>query len=446
MRLFAMLSGYGATVPNVQYVATFPFSEQTANTDPNEVSFAWLATLPATTCGLVVTAGVSTFIICGTFSYRYVLLVKAKLAEEVGLLREGKNKKRFMIEMIMANLAGISGGMIAGVPYESYVQWTARFLGYVAVFSLSFLGMCETLTKSEDEDYIFLSEVLDHLQRIHPQYKSAVNAFLQNNELTPAVAAEFSEKIFTLAITIESQRRALTLESQTAVPGFFIEYSVEHLRRQSRIKKVDNTLSALVIGTGGIIYAQTGFDGMNIILNGLLSNIPWAGKLAFSITLGLPLVLFDYFTCRVLQGTLAELFPDIRNDKYAIPKLTALLGLNAANACWYYALAVTLVKNDSIYDFFIGTPAGKLIFPIAAYLTCYFMGVNGLAPMMFLRINKTNPQLDDVIKSFKFDAIPAATLRGLKQHQFWRKEPALPQQLQLSDLSSPSSKINAVIN
>lgn len=409
----ATLAGYGSAVPNVQYSATFPYSKETENTMPTDVSFSWLSNLsPGSMFGAIYN-GVGTIIVSGTFGYRYTCIAAERFVEE---FRHRRHTKRFKTAVATALLSGLGGGAIASGPFVGALAWGARLLGFTVTSCLSFLGTYDLSIKLSDEDYAFKLKVLDHLRRLRPEYQKEIQALLDGQELNEETLKIFLNKLFDLAVEKELQREALEL-------SLCREWSSREVSIHYGRTIGDYTLSGTLTGICSFVYLDMGFNGTNALTLNHLDSLPVPAKIVIGVPAGLPLMLFVFFTVKLFESPMVEIFPEIKDNPKELCKAIALIAASDANAKWYYGMARMVAKNSELFAFLATSTFGQTIFPWAGYLVCLTMGVNGLAPMVFPpKINKQNPTLKDVIKTIEVTSVPPELLQSLAKHSFFMKE------------------------
>lgn len=405
--------GFGSSVSNALYAIRFATGTPATKTISFNLSPARIAA--------GVFTGITTEWVSGSFGCRYVQIAMLKIQEEVYHFRHRINTKRFITETTMSFLAAITGGAIAGGAYTGEWQWAGRLLGFGMIFSLSFLGLCELIIKLTDKNYAFQLTIIDHLKRMSPRYHSQVNELLQNKELNKETLPEFLTKVFTLAKTTEDEN---LFRNQKISEAFFREKTLSEYKKEKICKIVDFGIASIFTGFCSFMYMQGGFLGTNIILNNLLDDISNIAKICIGASVGFPLAIFIFFNVTVLNSPIVELYPEIKNDFWAMLKMLSLIVLNAGNATWYYGLAEKTADNENIFSGALDSTLGHDIFPIITYLTCFILGMNGLTPTIIpIQINTKHPQLEDVIKYLKLNFSPTV-MEGLRKHScFKRDEP-----------------------
>ena len=399
----AAIAGFGSAIPNISYaVAT------ALKISPTDVSFA-----VAFKNASAAFATLGTGLVSGFFGMRYSKLAAYTIVDEIH--QSKKHPIRFITESIMAFNAALAGGTISGDPYSGVIQWGARALGFTVVGSLSFMGMCNYIKKLTDKDLAFKLLIINtYLKHINPKYKVMINTWLQGRELNEETLHDFLERLFNLAEYLKNNKAL-------GFPPLFNERSTSE-RAQAA---ADNVASFVLTAICSIIYAESAFDGVNILFNLFnrnLDHLPDYGKWGIGYFVGLPLILFVFLTVEFFNSPLVKRFPEIRKKPGELIKSLFLIAFCLANAEWYEGLANLIRTNKNIFSGLLDTEFGSVVFPWAAFITCFVMGVNGLAPeILSQNINWASPTLDDLIKCLEGDLIHLDVER-MRQHVFFKPQ------------------------
>ena len=429
-KFFAGLIGFGSGVPSVQYAATFPYDTTTQQVMPSEVSFNWLATLSPPVMTGIIYNGACTFVASGAFGYRFLQVAYAKINDEILLLREGKNVKRFATETTMALFSAIASASISGGPFVGALKWVASLVGFTTGFSLSFLGMCELIITLADQDHAFRLKIINNLKRLSPEYRAQVELLLHGKELTADTLHIFLREVAQLA----QQNKLQYSANNSTTPFFRKKTKIENYKVLGR---ADYVISTTLTGMCSFMYLQTSYNGTNAMSYDKLTDFGMPAKIIMSIPAALAPTLFSFFTLKLFEGPFLKACSTIEYDTIQILKVLGLSLLSLGNATWYYGLGKLLAQSENIFSSTLDSDFGQTVFPWALYATCLIMGVNGLAPMVFpVQVNTQQPRLNDVIKSLELNQFPSINLSELKQHTFFRKQANIPVQIEIQDLKT----------
>lgn len=398
-------------LPNTQYAMTVSYYTHVPLATAKDVTWTWLTKLPGKDMAGAIFNGFSTQLVSGTFGCKFLPEAFSKMYSEASLYYHKKiSHLRFWTEYSLSFLSAITGASISGGPYEDLaVRRFFQAIGFVTIGSLSFLGMNELLIKLTDENYAIKMKVIACLKRANPDI---ITRLLKDKDLNEENLSQFLNALFELNVAKETQLEIIEV---------VIRAETDSERRIALCKTIiDYILSGFLAFCCNTIYTQSGYSGLNTLSAHSLdqSNLTNGEKIAIGIIPGIPLTLFALFTMKFLQSPLFDKINEIINDPVEILKLFSLAAFCIGNAMWYQGLATDITNGDNIYSSYLESDFGQYVFPWAAFVTAFNMGLNGLLSLVFpVTIKPDDTEQVKAIKCLEHNLVPISdeTLQGLKR-------------------------------
>lgn len=393
---------FGTSFICAEYAAQFPFVQNSHQINLEKIIFFDASNDSVLTRILAIVCATSAFLVNWALHYKEMRLMQKKAHQDWLSFGARKDFKAFILAHALTLMATVPGSVLIGEIFAGAWAWLGRFLGFMTYFSFSYLGAHIWLHEFRTADECFYLEFIATLKRIPADYPMA--EWWRGKVLNQDHLILFLDFLLSQA-QIDSRLRVLR--------------STESFLKNKTWRDLDYLFAALVNIFSIFLIMQSEISGLNILLNGRISNLCSAEQLILGFILAFPLNIYFIHRSKFDQLFFLELYiPEEKSWQFLV-KMFFLISIASTSATWILPVSQNYLDSSNFYPDFFGSDMVKILFLLCIYLNVFFGAVNRLTPMFLnVAIKRDLPGLRDIVKAVVHD-LPKTSVLAFKQHGFF---------------------------
>lgn len=385
-----------------------------SHSKPEDVKDNWWSTLSFKIQVLSVLMAINTQVVNTVFFSFFVEHAFLKFKDSVGnCFNSCKDFSASTTNVALSSCAGLANGTIA---YRSYLPlFGSRILAFfpsilnvTVTFASRYVGLINCSTRVADlfnSDARLQKKCLDYLKHIHPDIKLQINTFLENRPYGEETLCELMSVLSTQSNSVESESMREKLKDALGL-GF------------------DTLFAVLVILIASfMLFAQEGYDGMELLTNGATRELNQAEKIAIGFLPGLVSSIFMAINGFEFRQFLVDLCVHLRRHPQHIPIAILAGAMNAISAgVSWKNVAISTISSANIFSITsVSTSLGQVYIYFNALSS--FMATFKPMGQKIIDLKPAPTQLDGLIGWTQKNRISHSTAEQLRRYSLFQAKP-----------------------